>query len=159
MISRAEATGQIMRLSAQQDFSKTTPEGIQELAEVLRSSARNLDHAKDIITRLRTDSRWMPPPIDIINLAREDQAAQPQPRREHCPVCEGTAWMRAWELHTGSGRRKTVERITEEQYHDLLAKVSGRISDQIVTECVERCTECKYGRSLIAARDAEEHAA
>lgn len=74
-----------------------------------------------------------------------------------CSACDGTGLRPTHIMRTRQGLNVTEQRITAEQYDDLVLKVEG-IGLQQVAPAMERCLECDYGRKLMeaVARDREE---
>lgn len=162
MIADNVATRQVLRLSGLVGFSAMTEEGQTELVGALARSSRDPAHAGRTISRWLDQSRFVPTPMDIREMAgRTDY--EPDPRTWKCSVCLGTGWEQIYEFHTWrDGNRKDTERVSRERFEYLQALIQahyhnpyGVVGEQVVNGAVIRCTHCKLGRDRAAAEAAE----
>lgn len=163
MIATKDAARQVLRLSGLIGFAEMAPEGQDELSTTLANVSRNPMHAGRIVSGWLDDSRFVPTPRDIRDLAQRTDFEN-DPGTWKCAVCAGTGWEPVYEFHTWrDGNHKDTERVTKERYEYLQSLMRARydndygvVGEQVVNKAVIRCTHCKTGRQRAEAEVAEK---
>ncbi len=160
MIETAFAQAQLMRLTGLDFFPISERDAAyrRELVKALCEYSLCDQHAVAIVDLCLRYCTKTPKPAELCQYAGQTAERFQMRRSGECTACQGTGFARVWILrtHEGNGHYRE-ERITHEQYAALQSKVHG-IGVQHVSEGVERCHECNYGRRLAVAEQTERQA-
>lgn len=158
MTTAEEAKKQILRLAESGFVPVPTAQLEIELIAVFCELCVGAGHVQRVGDWLMRNTTYFPKPKDVqdavnalIELAKQPAEWSPRDHRNECETCGVTSWMQVWELHTyhGTVSNKTVERVSETQYRELLKRVDGRIgTGQVAIEAADRCTACALGRRM-----------
>jgi hypothetical protein len=136
VIHREQAERQLLRLSVLPCTGQLEAKS-DEIANGLKLGSRNLEHADRIVTEALKPREW------------------------RCWTAAELAGSQSFQLLAwSSANRKSVQRISRQQYEQLQPKVSGVIGQQLISEATEYC-HCAVGRKRVEAiaADALEEAA
>lgn len=144
---------EVQKLSRQRGFP-VDADGVEDLARGLMKACAKGVTVDALIAAAKEASAFCPTDYDLLQLA--DSLRPPDPAwrvdTRRCPVgvCDGTGWVRVFAListeRNGDGTVYTrKQKITEQQYNSLRAKIDHRTQE--VYDGVKRC-KCSAPRKV-----------